>query len=94
MFRAVCNLKALRLDPDYNVPARGERPYDTGARCGGRVFTDPAEYEAHMTGFHGRKPYSPPTLRPYAHTAPAVPSEETRARNLSKLAEKYPDHLL
>lgn len=89
-FSATCSLPAGRLsnrDVDDVAALRSREAQTYGGRCAALPFTDPEVFEAHMKDVHGRTPYSPEVLKPYAHVAPKAPSEADSARRLAKVAE-------
>lgn len=88
-FSATCNLPAGRLsnrDVDDVSALRSREAKTYGGRCEALPFTDPEIFEAHMRNVHGRTPYSPKVLKPYAHAAPKAPSEAKSAERLDALA--------
>lgn len=88
-FSARCNLPAGRFSEDWDPLKRGVQRAAARNVLGtcDLTFTDPDAFVAHMKEVHGRRVYNPPTIKPYAHKAPPVPSEARRAANLAKIAE-------
>lgn len=89
-FFARCNLPAGYLskrDLDkYDLERLRKEEAERYGRCD-ETFTDGDAFTAHMAAVHGRKPYSAPTIKPYAHVAPKAPSEAASAKRLAKVAE-------